>query len=253
MLRNISFFMVLLSMSTQILNADYMIQLGLYKNRTILDKMVSRISDAELRSEVIIEMRGELYWAHSKVINNETLMKQRLSDYRKVFKDAFSKEVPSMQPEVKDVKQIDPLEFVQKIVPRQVEKPKTAEVTKVEVLQSDAETSKKLSFEERLKGNTFYVCFESQNKQIVKTEFDGQEVNYIPIVGDMASYTARYDVVFDRLYVFEDKISTRSVYVTLDEVKEKYLLLSNWHNRKKVNMIRYYYDLQDAMTYMQVD
>lgn len=278
MLRNISFIIIFTGLSTIVLQAEYVIQLGLYKNRAILEKMVDRISDPKLRSEVIIEKRGEMHWAHSPVIKDKLTMNHTLLGYRKVFKDAFFKEVPiiddkqhemkaidsvkSAQKEVPQkmvatkAEEIDPLAFVQKLVPQKIEEtkiPNKSDEEKAEEVKNDSKSLKRLSFEERLKGNVFFVCFETKDKQVVKTEFDGHNVSYTPVVGEMEPFNAQYDVVLDRIYIFKDKISTRSIYSTLDEVKEKYLLISSWHNRKKVNTIRYYYDLQDAMAYVKAD
>ena len=261
MLRNFSFFMVLIGMSTAMLQADYVIQLGLYKNRSTLDKMVNSISDPKLKAGVIIEKRGELHWAHSKVIKDKDSMQHELSVYREVFKDAFFKELSTIKKENEEIIEIDPIKFVEKMVQPDVSQ--TAPVKEVkatsnidekaELLKSNAVASKKLSFEEWLKGNVFYVCSKSEGKKVVKTEFDGRQVNYTSVFDELNTSEARYDVVLDRLYIFKEKISTRSAYSTLDEVKEKYLLIGSWENRKKVNTIRYYYNLPDAMAYVNRD
>lgn len=258
-MKKILFLLLFLSVTMQ---AGYVIQLGLYKNRQALEEMVDHIAKSKLRSNVIIEKRGDLHWAHSRTIEDKATAQQSLLQYRKVFKDAFIKEIPTTKVKPRPISKE---KQKSKIVNTAVSHTSHAINAKKEVLkQSEAvpsklteqnhETSKKkLSLEKRLKGNVFYVCVEAAKTELLIVAFDENHVEYNTVIGDIPSFKEQYAVINDRLYVFKDKASKNSVYSTLEEVKGKYLLISNWNQNEKVNTLRYYYNLEDALAYVQGD
>ncbi|MDM5272350.1 hypothetical protein PGH07_09160 [Sulfurovum sp. zt1-1] len=230
MIRKILFVLLFFSTTMQ---AGYVIQLGLYKNRLMLQKMVDRIAQTKLKSNVTIEKLGELHWAHSQPIEDKVSAQRALLHYRKVFKDAFIKEVSAKQNQKKEQTNI-PV-----VLDQMVSK------------KGHAKRAKKRSLETLLNGNVFYVCFEAADKELVIVAFDGDYIEYNTIIGDIPSFKERYNVINNRLYTFKEKVSQHSVYSTLEEVKEKYLLISSWHKNEKVNSIRYYYKLEDALAYVK--
>ena len=92
MLRNISILVALLGLGTTFLHADYVVQLGLFKKLSTVEKAVKRIKDPQLRSDVNIIKRGKVFWVYSKPFADKASNKQTLKQYRKVFKDAYFRE-----------------------------------------------------------------------------------------------------------------------------------------------------------------
>jgi len=92
MLRNISILVALVGLGTTFLHADYVVQLGVYKELSTAEKTVKRIKDSQLRSDVMIVKRGKLFWAHSKPFADKVSNMQTLKQYRKVFNDAYFRE-----------------------------------------------------------------------------------------------------------------------------------------------------------------
>ena len=227
-MKKILFVLLFFSVTMQ---AGYIIHLGLYKNRPALQKMVDRIAKSELRSNVTIEKRGELHWAHSYTIEDMVSAKQALRHYRKVFNDAFISKV--------------------RIHPKNAQRDTTAIETQSASRKKDTENIEKHSLERRLRGNLFYVCLETADKALLAVAFDGKHVAYNTIIGDAPSLKERYDVRNDRLYTFNDSVDTDAVYETLDKVTKRYLLISYWHEEEKVNTLRYYYKLEDALAYIK--
>jgi hypothetical protein len=228
MIKKILFVLLFLSATIE---AGYVIHLGLYKNRPALQKMVNRIAKTELRSNVTIEKRGSLHWAHSRTIEDNVSAKQALRHYRKVFKDAFMSKAKVKQ---KKAHASHP------VITDQTRSRNTHVIG-----------TKKRSLETQLTGNVFYVSLETAERELLIVAFDGKHVEYNPIMGDIPSFKERYDVIDDRLYTFKEKASGDSVYSTLEKVKKKYLLISSWHQKEKVNTFRYYYELEDALAYVR--
>lgn len=92
MLRNISILVALVGLGTTFLHADYVVQLGVYKERSTIEKALKRIKDPQLRSDVMIVKRGKVFWAHSKPFADKVSNMQTLKQYRKVFNDAYFRE-----------------------------------------------------------------------------------------------------------------------------------------------------------------
>ena len=95
MLRNISILIAFAGMSSASLHADYVVQLGVYKERSTVDKAVKHIKDPQLKSDVMIVKRGKVFWAHSKPFADKASNMQTLKQYRKVFNDAYFRECTS--------------------------------------------------------------------------------------------------------------------------------------------------------------
>lgn len=227
-MRKILFVLLFFSVTIE---AGYVIHLGLYKNRPALQKMVNRIAKTELRSNVIIEKRGSLHWAHSRTIEDKVSAKQALRHYRKVFNDAFMTKAKVKQKKA------------------HASHPLITDQTGSGNMHVTA--TKKCSLETQLTGNVFYVSLEAAERELVIVAFDGKYVEYNPIVGNIPSFKERYHVIDDRLYTFKEKASGDSVYSKLEKVKKKYLLISSWHQKEKVNTFRYYYELEDALAYVR--
>jgi hypothetical protein len=64
---------------------------------------------------------------------------------------------------------------------------------------------------------------------------------------------ANYIVDNRRLYMFADTFSENGAYSKLEAKEKKYLLVSSWSNGKKLNTLRYYYHLNDAKRYLNLD
>lgn len=97
MVKNILLILGLFGMGSLHLQADYVIQLGVFKNKNSLVKNIERISDETLRANVSIKKQKGLYWAHSKTYTDKKSMQRDLAKYRKHIKDAFGKKVSTQK------------------------------------------------------------------------------------------------------------------------------------------------------------
>ncbi len=107
-----------------------------------------------------------------------------------------------------------------------------------------------------LSGKHFFLAYKStQNSPnlLVKVTFENHRVKYQPIIGDMQLRDANYIVDNRRLYMFADTFSENGAYSKLEAKEKKYLLVSSWSNGKKLNTLRYYYHLNDAKRYLNLD
>ena len=104
-----------------------------------------------------------------------------------------------------------------------------------------------------LSGKHFYLTYKSKNgtpNLLIKLKFGNYKVTYQPLVGSMNMREAKYLIENGRLYMFADTFSTDGAFSKIEDIKKDYILVSSWFNGKKINTLRYYYDLNKAKEYL---
>jgi hypothetical protein len=64
---------------------------------------------------------------------------------------------------------------------------------------------------------------------------------------------ANYLVENKRLYMFANTFTKEGAYSILDKKRKSHFLVSSWVNGKKLNTLRYYYELNDAKEYLGLE
>jgi hypothetical protein len=105
-----------------------------------------------------------------------------------------------------------------------------------------------------LSGKHYYLAYKSLKKNtpdlLVKVSFKNHRVSYLPIIGDMSMKEAKYLVDNNRLYMFADSFSKDGAFSQIEGNQKDYILVSSWFNGKKINTLRYYYDINEAKQYL---
>ena len=104
-----------------------------------------------------------------------------------------------------------------------------------------------------LSGHHYYLTYKGDGKNpdlLIKVSFKNNEVTYQPIIGDMKMTRANYLVDGGRLYMFTDVFTRDGAFSKLEENKDDHIVVSSWINGKKLNILRYYYKLNDAKKYL---
>lgn len=104
-----------------------------------------------------------------------------------------------------------------------------------------------------LSGHHYYLAYKStQNSPdlLVKVSFYNHEVIYEPIIGNMNMRNAKYVVKDKKLYMFADSFSKDGAFSKINGNRRDYILVSSWYNGKKLNTLRYYYNLNNAKKYL---
>ena len=107
-----------------------------------------------------------------------------------------------------------------------------------------------------LSGHHYYLAYKGEDDNpnlLIKVSFGNHEVTYQPIIGDMTMTKANYLIENGRLYMFADAFTRDGAYSKLEKHKDNYFLVSSWANGKKLNILRYYYKLNDAKKYLGID
>ncbi len=140
------------------------------------------------------------------------------------------KELPTIQEDIKPIKKyIRPKKVIPKII-------------------NNRFFNKKM-----LSGKHYYLTYKSRNgtpNLLIKVSFGNYKVTYQPIVGTMNMKEAKYLVENGRLYMFADTFSTDGAFSKIEDIKKDYIVVSSWFNGKKINTLRYYYDLNKAKEYL---
>jgi hypothetical protein len=108
---------------------------------------------------------------------------------------------------------------------------------------------------EMLSGHHYYMTYKDPKGRmnlLIKVSFGADTVTYQPILGEMKMSQANYLVENNRLYMFVDSFSNDGAYSTLDAHKKRYFEVSSWMGKKKLNTLRYYYQLNDAKKYLGI-
>ncbi len=105
-----------------------------------------------------------------------------------------------------------------------------------------------------LSGRHYYLAYKSVKKDtpdlLVKVSFKNYKVTYQPMMGNMSMREARYLVDNNKLYMFADNFSKDGAFSKIEGNRKDYILVSSWFNGKKINTLRYYYDLNKAKNYL---
>jgi len=104
-----------------------------------------------------------------------------------------------------------------------------------------------------LSGHHYYLAYKSTKNSpnlLVKVTFYNHDVIYEPIIGNMDMSSAKYVVKNKKLYMFADTFLKDGAFSKIEGNKKDYILVSSWYNGKKLNTLRYYYNLNDAKKYL---
>ncbi len=136
----------------------------------------------------------------------------------------------------------------QKVVMRQVEK---------DDVFSNVKPKKYKQFsKEMLSGHHYYLAYKKTNSNpslLIKVSFGNHQVTYKAIIGDMKMTNANYLVEGGKLYMFADTFTRNGSFSTLEEHRDNHFLVASWSKGKKLNTLRYYYKMNDAKAYLDMD
>lgn len=122
--------------------------------------------------------------------------------------------------------------------------------------ESEPEKRYKYFNKKMLSGKHYYLAYKSSKETpnlLIKVTFANHEVTYQPVIGDMQMTQANYLVEENKLYMFADTFTKDGAYSVLDEHRNNHFLVSSWINGKKLNTLRYYYNLNDAKKYLGLE
>jgi len=107
-----------------------------------------------------------------------------------------------------------------------------------------------------LSGKHYFLTYKSTKESpnlLIKVTFKTHTVTYQPIIGEMKMTQANYLVENKKLYMFANNFTENGAYSKLEERHSNYLLVSSWVNGKKLNSLRYYFDLNQAKEYLNLE
>jgi len=122
--------------------------------------------------------------------------------------------------------------------------------------QEETQKQYKYFTKRMLSGKHYYLAYKSTKDSpnlLIKVSFKNHTVIYQPIIGDMKMTEANYLIESQRLYMFANSFTKDGAYSQLEEHRKNHFLVSSWINGKKLNTLRYYYDLNDAKEYLNIE
>ena len=207
----------------------YTIKLAVYKNLPSLQKNISKLSPS-LHNTVQIQHLGNVYKAFVHPSKNKVHLAKTLSSYKKIFHDAF-------------ITSIKPSKVSQVLKTNQVKKVSTPTIK-----------NKSLSFYDKIKQHTLYLCSggdgKSKMKFLIEVAFKKSTVTYKPIIGKMPPVSALYTIKNHKLFLYQKGLLNHNVYSTLEKTYSNYYLIASWIGKKKVNTLRYYFNENNAKVYI---
>ncbi len=264
----------------------YFIKLGSFKNLNGLKKNINRLP-YNLRSHIIIVRRNSWYVPFAYYTSNRNSLYRYVPKFRRYFHDAFishSKHILDY-PVVKNytkqhilhkkkiVRQYPPYRRepapIYRVEPsyQTISTPKVANYAetisiptyrekKESIIKIESNQKNKYFTKNILSGKNFYLAYKSTKDSpnlLIKVTFQNHTVTYQPIIGDMQMTKANYLIENGRLYMFADSFTEDGAYSKLEKDMKNYFLVSSWTNGKKLNILRYYYNLNDAKEYLGIE
>jgi len=281
---------ILLLINISYANAEhYFIKLGSFKNLYGLERNIERLPN-NLRLHIIIVQRNSWYIPFAYYVYNKRSLYKYLPKFKRYFPDAHINHSTHIlqYPIVKNYTQKyrhitkrykqrpkrvsyrtqtsvhpTPVPYYQNVAISEEDNTEQIPTTSVSKSLVTTPTLKRLEnkktynfFTKRmLSGKHYYLAYKSTKDSpnlLIKVSFQNHIVTYQPVIGDMKMTKANYLVENGRLYMFANSFTTDGAYSKLEERRKNHLLVSSWVNGKKLNTLRYYYDLNDAKEYLNL-
>ncbi len=259
----------------------YYIQLGSFRQLSVLEQTINRMP-SNLRSHIVVINSNGWYIPFAYHTTKRYALIQKLPSYKRYFSDAYITSSPYIlnhqivRNYTKDAQKrykrviysspkIEPREYqniaisptdnisyipnvTYEVVPQKkkviIPKPKKKKIIRKKY---------KYFTKRMLSGRHYYLTYKSKDKSqnlLVKVSFYNHKVLYQPLVGNMNLNEANYLVYHKKLYMFADNFSKDGAFSKIEKNRKKYILVSSWYNGKKLNTLRYYYNLNDAKKYL---
>jgi len=241
------------------LNSSIVIKLGSYSNKDNIKRELLKLDNTIKNSNSII-FEDNLYRAYSKVFDNEIDAKAKLELYRKVFNDAYIMHTTNNNKQIKHNIVINKNPTIKKI--ENIDKEKVINKEDILTVQHSSKiikpintnTLNSIKLTKLLIGRTLYFApnkiTKNSQKMLIKISFEkGGIVNYTPIMGKFPPLSMRYYIEGEKLYITR---STPNPYqfIKLEEIFFEYYLLSKYSMGKKISMLRYYTNQENAQAYL---
>lgn len=267
-------------------NAErYFIQLGSFKNINALEQNIERLPNS-LRSHIVIVRKNSWYIPFAYYVSNKHTLYRYVPQFKRYFPDAhinhsaYMLNYPVVKNYIKRYKRIpskasykSPI-FVRTAQPyyqnvgiseedntRHLPVSVPTRVSKTLITTSmlqEGESQKKYNYftKKMLSGKHYYLAYKSTKDSpnlLIKVSFKNHTVIYQPIIGDMKMTKANYLIENKKLYMFANNFTEDGAYSKLEEYRKNHFLVSSWVNGKKLNTLRYYYNLNDAKEYLNLE
>ena len=284
---------ILLFINISYANSErYFIKLGSFKDLMGLEQSINRLPNS-LRSHVVIVHSNDWYIPFAYYVQNKKTLYRHVPKFKHYFPDAHINHSPYMMnyPVVRNYsnhKKKRRVNYVRRervvvsnreslvssrsslyqnvaisesdntlkrpiktFVPAPIPTIVSASTPTIENLKKHSLFNKKM-----LSGKHYYLAYKSTKESpdlLIKVSFKNHIVVYQPIIGEMKMTEANYLIENKRLYMFANSFTKDGAYSVLDEHRENHFLVSSWINGKKLNTLRYYYNLNDAKEYLNLE
>ena len=283
---------MLLLINTSYANTErYFIKLGSFKNLQAVEKNIDKLPN-NLRSHVVIIRSNTWYIPFAYYVSNKRSLYGYVPRYKRYFPDAhinhskymlhypvvrnytqqykhkkrYQQHLPiasyttptfirTAQPHYQNVaiSETDNTQQIPLTVPIHTSKSLLTTPTSQPV-----ETQKQYKYftKKMLSGKHYYLAYKATKDSpnlLIKVSFQNHIVTYQPIIGNMKMTKANYLIENKRLYMFANSFTKDGAYSKLEEHHKNHFLVSSWVNGKKLNTLRYYYNLNDAKEYLHME
>ncbi|MBD3794254.1 MAG: hypothetical protein IE889_08925 [Campylobacterales bacterium] len=260
----------------------YFIQLGSFQRLSVLDNTINNLP-VSLRSHIVVVRSNQWYIPFAYHSPDRPALERELSAYRRYFPDAFINDSdyilmhPVVRNYVQKIAQSQPQPQIQKPVriytspqpnyqiPQRRQNVAISEedFTMPELIiekqavalptPTPVEERPNYFTNEMLSGHQYYLAYkktENSPNLLIRATFETHQVTYQPIIGDMQLMVANYIVDDHKLYMYVNQFSREGAYSQIEEYRSDHILVSSWSKGKKLNTLRYYYDLNAAKAYL---
>lgn len=260
----------------------YFIQLGSFKQLSVLDNTINNLP-VSLRSHVVVVLSNQWYIPFAYHSPDRPALERELHAYRRYFPDAFINDSdyilmhPVVRNYIQKIAQAQPQPQIQKPVRiytspqpnyRIPQRRQNVAISEEDFTMPELIIEKQVvaiptptPVEERpnyftnemLSGHQYYLAYkktENSPNLLIRVTFETHQVTYQPIIGDMKLTVANYIVEDHKLYMYANQFSREGAYSQIEEHRPDHILVSSWSKGKKLNTLRYYYDLDAAKAYL---
>jgi len=233
-------------------NSKYMIKLASYHNETNLKKQIARL-EPSLQQHLILVKEENLTKLFTEPFKSKDEASYLLPLYRKVFADAYI--MAYRVPKGIQKSATDPQQPSQPYTQGTENKQTSDRVTSLsKIVRPRQILPDSTKFDALLQNRTYYLCpdtIKSQEEKIMmEAKFEKNRVRFTTLVGKTPSFQNYYYIYKNRIYFSRTNHPNPTKYTTIDAIYFDYMVLARWLNGKVLHRMRYYYNREDARSYL---
>ena len=234
--------------------AAFDIKLGVFQDIKNLHKNIAKIKPYTFRKQIIVNNKKGFYYTHAIIAGSRSQVNKALKAYQTIFTDAF------IAGETKEHPKVGTKKKIKKTTRKNLRKKKIKKAKKIKSIVklmpvsivSKVAVAETLDAKTLLANKTVYLCYEDGpvhlKGRVVQLIFN--EINSVTYVPLDKSQTLEIDYSIENNRIVLHLSDITMIHKVIEK-KDTYLRVESYVGSKKMYVLRYYFNLEDALKFLK--